>query len=161
MDIFEFAMQMEKDGETYYRQLATGQADKGLQTILGMLADDEVRHYRVLVELRQKHHPALVMTDVLANAKNVFQQMKGEKRQWPDRPGAVEAYRKAQEIEKKSMDFYSTKADEVKEPFQRDMLLKIAAEEKRHYFLLENIIQFVSRPKTWIENAEFNHLDDY
>ena len=28
-------------------------------------------------------------------------------------------------------------------------------------FLLENMLDFISRPQTWLENAEFNHLEDY
>ena len=27
--------------------------------------------------------------------------------------------------------------------------------------ILEGIIEFVSRPQTWLENAEWNHLEDY
>jgi hypothetical protein len=37
----------------------------------------------------------------------------------------------------------------------------IAEEEKRHEFLLEHVLQFIARPQTWLENAEFNHLDQY
>jgi hypothetical protein len=28
-------------------------------------------------------------------------------------------------------------------------------------FLLENLVEFVFSLETWIENAEFNYLDDY
>ena len=68
---------------------------------------------------------------------------------------------KAQDIEKKSRDFYTEKANEVKQEYQKDIFLKLAEEEKKHYFLLENIIDFISRPETWLENAEFNHLEEY
>jgi len=27
--------------------------------------------------------------------------------------------------------------------------------------LLENIIDFISRPRNWLENAEWHHLDKY
>ena len=43
----------------------------------------------------------------------------------------------------------------------KDILLNIAEDEKKHRFLLKNTVEFLSRPKTWIENAEFNHLDEY
>lgn len=39
MDIFKYAMRMEKDGENYYRQLAGQTANGGLKAILVMLAD--------------------------------------------------------------------------------------------------------------------------
>ncbi len=28
-------------------------------------------------------------------------------------------------------------------------------------WLLEHLLQFISRPQTWLENAEFNHLDQH
>ena len=39
MDILEFAVQVEHDGETYYRETAEKTSDKGLQAILLMLAE--------------------------------------------------------------------------------------------------------------------------
>ena len=44
---------------------------------------------------------------------------------------------------------------------QKDVFLKLADEEKKHYFLLGNIIEFISRPEHWLENAEFHHLEEY
>ncbi|MHC4528912.1 MAG: ferritin family protein, partial [Planctomycetota bacterium] len=73
----------------------------------------------------------------------------------------IDLYRKAQDIEQNSRDFYLEKADEVKEEYQKDIFLQLAEQENKHYFLLDNIIEFVSRPKTWLENAEFVHLQDY
>ena len=78
----------------------------------------------------------------------------------PDTP-QTKLYRKAQEIEEKSYQFYLEKGDTVEIESQKKIFLKLAAEEKKHMFLMENIVDFVSRPETWIENAEFNHLDDY
>ncbi len=73
----------------------------------------------------------------------------------------IEVYKKAQDIEKKSIDFYLQKADEVKEHCQKGTFRKLAEEEKKHYFLLQNIIEFVSRPESWLENAEWYHLEEY
>ncbi len=42
MGIYEFAMQMEKDGESYYRDLAQKVDNKGIKNILGFLADATV-----------------------------------------------------------------------------------------------------------------------
>ena len=46
MDIYQFAMQMEKDGENYYRKLAAECGVPGLQKIFTMLADEEVNTTR-------------------------------------------------------------------------------------------------------------------
>jgi rubrerythrin len=72
----------------------------------------------------------------------------------------IELYKKALEIEQQSRDFYLEKADEVAEA-QKEIFLELADEEKKHFFLIENIIDFVSRPERWLENAEFYHLEEY
>lgn len=160
MDIFDYAMQMEKDGEDYYRQLAEQAGNKGLKTIFTMLAEEEVKHYRV-VEAMKAARPEMAETTVLADAQNVFAQMKESGEKFDFDTGQPDLYRKAQDIEKKSQDFYREKASEVEHEYQREIFLKLADEEQRHYFLLENVIQFVSRPETWLENAEFHHLEEY
>ena len=73
----------------------------------------------------------------------------------------LDNYRKAQDIEKKSEDFYRTKAKVAKSDEQKSVLLKIADEENKHFHLLDNIIDFVQRPKRWLENAEWNNLEEY
>ena len=160
MDIFEFAMQMEKDGELYYREVADSVGDKGIKTIMIMLADEEVRHYQVLGEMKTRS-PKLEGTGILAKTRNIFAELResGEK---PDpNLGQVEMYRKAQQLEKKSQDFYEEKCKEVKLPEQKKLLNQIAEEERRHFFILENIIDFVSRPDSWLENAEFHKLEHF
>lgn len=160
MDIFEFAMQMEKDGENYYRQLAQNVANKGIKTILTMLADEEVKHYSVLAKI-QTQRPRMAQTVILADAKSVFQQMKESGEKLELNAGQVELYKQAQKIEERSREFYLEKSNEVTEDYQKELFLKLAEEEKKHYFLLENIIDFVSRPQQWLENAEWYHLEEY
>jgi len=161
MSPFEFAMQMEKEGEEYYREICRKVNEEGLKNILSMLADDEAKHYAIIKRMAGDLKPEMKPSDILAQAKNVFRQMKEENSGFINGNDQTDLYRKAQEIEKRSIDFYSGKASEWKGDAERDMMQRLADEEKRHYFLLGNIIQFVSRPKAWIENAEFVHLDEY
>jgi len=160
MNIFEYAMQMEKDGENYYRQLAQQNANKGMRTILTMLADEEVKHYNT-VEKMQTEKPQIAETKILTDVKNVFIQIKESNEKLDFDMKQTELYKKAQDIEKKSRAFYLDKANEVEEKYQEEVFLRLADEEKKHYFLLENIVEFVSRPETWLENAEFYHLEEY
>jgi len=159
-NIFEYAMQMEKDGEDYYRQLVQQTANKGMRTILTMLADEEVKHYNA-VEKMKTEKPQIAETKILTDAKSVFVQIKESGESFDFDLKQTELYNKAQDIEKKSYEFYTEKANEVTEEYQKEVFLKLADEEKKHYFLLENIIEFVSRPETWLENAEFYHLEEY
>jgi len=168
MDVFEYALQMEKDGENYYRELVEKTDNKGVRTIFGMLADEEVKHYNIVQAMRvpagrgpKSEAPRMAETTVLADAKNVFAQMKESGETFDFDASQPDLYRKAQEIEKRSQDFYAQKANEVQKEYQKETFLKLAEEEKKHYILLENVIQFVSRPETWLENAEFYHLEEY
>ncbi|MBN1125616.1 MAG: ferritin family protein [Sedimentisphaerales bacterium] len=160
MNIFEFAMQMEKEGENLYRDLARKSKNTGIRRILTILADEEVRHYQILSRMEQST-PEYPDTAVLNEAKNVFAQMKADGNTLDLQADQVKLYRQAQDLEKKSQDFYEEKARQVETTTQKELLKKIAAEEERHYVLLDNIIELVSRPDTWLENAEWEHLDKY
>lgn len=160
MDIYEFAMKMEKDGESYYRELTTKTADTGLKNIFTMLADAEVAHHNIFKKMKENEKVTAAHTKILSRVKNIFEKMRGEK-DTDSNITQTELYKKALEIEKTSRDFYLKQADEVKDPARKDIFLKIADEEKKHYLILEEIIDFVSRPQTWLENPEWYHLEEY
>jgi rubrerythrin len=161
MDIYGYAMQMEKDGEKYYRDGAARSANKGLKNILGVLADAEVKHYNLFEQMKQNRPVQVGDTAILQDVKNVFVKMKEEGGFKGISASEAELYRKAQEIEKQTEDFYLEKASVVTDAGQKDALLRIAAEENKHYFILDQIINFVTRPDHWLENAEWYHLDEY
>jgi len=160
MNIFEFAMEKEKYSEDYYRQLAGKSNNKSLETMFNMLADEEAKHYKIVSDMKEDVAPDLAETAVLSEAKDVFAKMRESTQDFNFDISQTELYRKAQDIEKQSWDFYLEKANEAKKA-HKEIFLKLAEQEKKHYFLLENIIDFVSRPETWLENAEFYHLDEY
>jgi rubrerythrin len=165
MDIYEFALQMEKDGENYYRLLMQKCKDGGLKQIFAMLADEEIKHYTLIEQLRMKRNVAEVKdAPILEKVKNIFVTMK-EGRQEPqiDTTEETNAYRKARDIEEESRRFYLEKADQVEGKQARSLLLKLAKEEEKHLHIMENIVEFVSRaePGKWLENAEWHHLEPY
>ena len=160
MDIYDYAMQMEKDGEDLYRDLASKTVNPGLKTILIMLADAEVRHFKLFQNMKNNNKVVTADISILNDVKNVFVKMKEKKSSGVD-VSQIELYRKAQGIEKMTQDFYEEKAGEVKDESQARIFLKIANEEKRHYLILESIIDFVNRPASWLENPEWYHMEEY
>lgn len=161
MDIFDFAMEKEKLSENYYRQLSKKTENKGLKNIFGMLAGEEARHYDIVSKMKEDTPVEVTQTSVLSDAKAVFSKMREAAEKFSFDISQIELYRKARDIEGESRDFYLEKAEEVPEKQQKDIFLGLAEEEKKHYLLLENIIDFVSRPEDWLENAEFYHLEEY
>jgi rubrerythrin len=159
-NIFEYAMQMEKDGEDYYRQLAQQTDNEGMRSILTMLAEEEVKHYQAIEKMKTQQ-TQIVESEILTDAKNVFIQIEESGESFDFNINQAELYTKARDIEKKSRDFYTEKANEVTEKYQKELFLKLAIEEQKHYVLLDKMVDFVSRPEQWLENAEFFHLEDY
>jgi len=161
MDIFQHVQQMEKDGEAYYRGLAERTPDEGLEAVFLQLAEDEVKHYQVFKKMAERSEVDMGPTEVLAGAKNVFRKMREAGAAPEVVTDHVEAYRKALQVERESEAFYREKAGEVDSPAYRALFERIAEEEKKHAFLLEQVIEFVSRPQQWLENAEFHRLEEY
>ncbi len=164
MNIYEYAMQMEQDGEKFYRLLAGNCQVKGLSTIFTMLANDEVKHYNVIAHLQKNAgHSPLVKTTVLENVKNIFVRMKEEKADVRIDSTELESYRKAMAIEEMSGKFYLDKAADAEKEEVKQIFLRLADEEEKHLRIMENIVEFVGRsePGNWLENAEWHHLDEY
>jgi len=165
LNIFDYALQMERVGENYYRRLAGECETEGLQKIFTMLADEEVKHAGVIKGMREKiNETQFEDSPLLDNVANVFQDMKeGKQPLHIDATTETEKYRKARDIEEMSRDFYQEMAVKSDNRHRRELFLKLAAEEAKHLRILENIVEFVSRPEpgNWLENAEWTHLVPY
>ncbi len=161
MDIFEFAMQKEKFSENYYRELAGKTGNKGLQNILNMLADEEAKHYKIVQQMRKETPEKITDTKVLTNAKEVFEKMRESTEKFNFDISELQLYEKAKDIEQETKQFYLEKADEVDNPDKKEIFKKLAEQEQKHFIILENICDFVAKPQSFLENAEFYHIDDY
>ncbi len=161
MNVYDYAMQMEKDGENYYREGASRSAHKGLTRILTMLADAEVIHYNVFSKMKEGTPWQSPDTTILKDVKNIFVRMKEEGQLESIGVSEIDLYTKAQDIEKMTEDFYRERAAQTENPTERETFLQVAGEEKKHYFILQQIIDFVSRPEQWLEDAEWYHLEEY
>ena len=149
MNIFEFAKEKEKFSEHYYRQLAEKTTHKGLKHICSMLAEEESRHLKVVQEMQNENAQIPAESHVLKNAKEIFESMRQE------------MFQKARDIEQESKEFYLEKAEEVEDERQKEIFYKLANEEEKHYFIIDNICDFLDRPNWFLENAEMYRFDDY
>jgi rubrerythrin len=151
---------MELDGKHFYLDLAKKTNNTGIKSILTMMAESEDKHYNAILSM-QKNGKIQYSTDteVLTKVKNIFMKMKEEKEIDVD-VSQVEIYKKALEVETNSEKFYLERADEEKDPHRKKIFLTLANEEKSHCVLLENIVNLVSQPDNWVENAEWYHIDD-
>lgn len=161
MNAYEYAMEMEKEGELFYRELAEKATDEGLKQIFTNLADEEVKHFVMFQKLAASDGDVSIpKMNVAKDAKAIFSQMKASGKTFSFGDDQVAYYKKAMETEDKAYELYVQKAKEMTDPKHQEIFLKIAQEELKHKVLLENLVEFVSSPNEWLENAEFHKIDE-
>jgi rubrerythrin len=70
-------------------------------------------------------------------------------------------YKEARNLVQKKQQFYEEMVDRMGSDENKNLVKHLVEEEKKQAAVLDNIIEMVSRPNTWLENAEFHHLDEY
>lgn len=165
MNIFDFALKMELDGEKQYRDLAARVKDADLKTVLEALADDEKSHYKI-IQLAQEQTFTHIETDpTLRKLPNVFdnKEFVGNKQEFIAKlkDEQIDLYRAALVKELESVELYK----KIREKSQRhDEIViceKLIHEEEKHVEVIGNIIEMLNRVNDWVESAEFNHQDTY
>lgn len=160
MNVFDFAISMEKDGRAYYEKLAEQTDQPGLKTIFTRLAEDEQKHYEIFQKLKNNQGPlSMPATTVIAETKNIFVELTKETRDLRVNE-SLSAYQHAMKIEADSVRFYEKAAGEEKDSATKTLLLKVADEEHKHFNVLENIYNFVNAPNQYLAWAESSNLDD-
>ena len=162
MDFFEFALEMEKKTIESYRTLAEKcQNNEGVKNILLMQADDHEKHIKTLKEMQSKTSVEMEETETFREARQVFAEMQKDKTPFSCDLDQVKLYEDARDLVLKKLEFYSDVVEKMETEENKTLLKKIAEEERKQAFVLGNIIEMVRRPETWLEDAEFHHLDEY
>jgi rubrerythrin len=160
MDVYDFAMQMAEDGEKFYRMLAGRVTKPGLRRILTMLADDQAIHRRTFQEMKGSEKKPLPKAEILEGVKNVFaQRMKRPMKVGEDLTQA-ELYQRGQALYRECEDFYREMASKVTSKRLKEAFLRVADEQRRHYFTLEHIITFISEPQQGLEDPEWFRAEE-
>jgi len=162
MKFFTTAMDLEKQTETYYLELANKCAsNEGLKNILNMLAGDHAQHFAKFLEMRDDSCSEMPATDAFHQTVVYFKQLKEKKENFRCDIEQVNMYKKAKELVQKKLDFYSDSVDKIECSQNKVLVKEIIEEEKKHLLVLNNLIELLERPDSWVENAEFFHLDTY
>lgn len=166
MNIFDFALKMELDGEKYYRDFAGKTKDDDLKKVLIGLAEDEKRHYEI-IQLAQNQTFKFIQADpALAKIKNVFAdntELVGDKKAIIAKlkDEQFDYYQAALVKENQSVELYQKLKETVDDPDGKAICEKLIHEEEKHVEVLDNIIEMLNHVNDWVESAEFNHQDNY
>jgi rubrerythrin len=161
MNLYDYALQMEQQSRDLYERLAHEASNRGLAGIFTFLAEEEAKHFRIVEEMKHRIPAKVAESTIMSNPGEVFMRLVGRTSWFDLNAEQLTIYKDAQAIENKNSEFYLNKAEEVTDACQKGILRILAAEEQKHALLLQHIIEFVSRPKQWLEYAEWYHLDEY
>jgi rubrerythrin len=132
-----------------------------VKNILLMQADDHEKHTKTLKEMQSKTSVEMEETETFREARQVFAEMQKDKTPFSCDLDQVKLYEDARDLVLKKLEFYSDVVEKMETEENKTLLKKIAEEERKQAFVLGNIIEMVRRPETWLEDAEFHHLDEY
>lgn len=162
MDVYEFAMKMELDGQAFYEKQAAMTKDKQLREILSSLAEEEKNHYQIFRRLRDNQLTSIselaVGNDTLDKVKNIFVEMSQTPGSTSFGEDAVAVWTEALHIEEKSVKFYSEKAQEESDAEKKLILEKIADEERNHIHMIDGVLTFLKFPDAFAESAQFKNF---
>jgi len=165
MNAFEYAMRMEQDGKTYYKEQSAKMNNPAMKQIFDELAMDEQRHYdtfKAMTEGKKTDYEAAFRTKILTTAKNVFQKMRDEGKEIAEfAEGVKEAWETALAIEDKSEKFYREQAKQASDDDQKKIWSRIGDEEHKHWVAINNVVRFINRPNQWLEDAEWHNMEEY
>lgn len=158
MDILQFAIDMERDGQKYYADQATLHLEDGLMAVFELLAHEEAAH-AALLRSRRAGQPYQLNVPARADLKSVFHDLTAFRSNIKQNPSATDVYRMALEKEQQSIDLYEKLAGEGGDG--KPLFVFLVEQEKEHYLLLDKIVKIVSRPETWVESTEFGIREEY
>ena len=162
MDFFEKAVELEELVEGYYKDLAQKCiTNEGIRNILIMLAGDHHKHGEILQRMKDNECTGMPDTQTFKEIDQVFNELKRKKEVFSCEIDHVKLYEEALDVVKKKLKFYTESEQGLDCPDNRSALQNIIKEEQKQVYVLEDIIEMVSRPEQWIESAEFYHFDEY
>ena len=160
-DIWEFAKEIEVQGKAFYEKMANDTAIEELAGAFHFLAGEEQRHYNIFDSL-QKGIPAPdAKAGQIGDVKSAFEKLSKSFEKHEVIEDSESAYEKARSLEEKSIEYYQEVLSKVSDPAQKAAVETILAQEKKHAEIVDSLKEFVKRPKRWLENAEWYHLDRY
>ncbi len=158
MNIFEFAINMELEGNKYYTQQAKANEGNELFEVFMKLANDEKKHAELIGEMKdgKKYSAAKVKK---SEAQNVFSDKEKSISEIKVTPEQLDVYRFALDKEKESIELYTElmeKSDNESAAYQF-----LIAEETKHFEIVSTLVKLLENSKQWVESAEFGTRKDY
>ncbi len=161
MDIFEFAKNREKKMEKIYLDLVQKTQNVGLKKIFNMLAEQEAMHFKVIERMEKKNYGKEEESDLINQTKIIMQGIKDRKEIVEGLGSQAEVYSQARQFEKESQEFYQEQADKAENEEMKNIFTIFAKEEEKHFHVMDELVEYVTRPDAWVTDSEFSSLDEF
>jgi rubrerythrin len=161
MNDLNFAIKMENDGEKYYREQAEINKNNALHSVCLKMADDEKMHAKFIMDYMNEMPVELESMNALENAENVFKGLKDMKTEGIETLNQFDFYRKAVDIEQKSIALYTEYAAKAKNDKERELFELLINQEKQHFEVLEELSDMIRHSMELQDSAEFGIRPQY
>lgn len=167
MDLLTSAISMERDGKRYYLLCANKVKNEFGKKLFEKLAEYEDLHIKKIEEVYQKLKEDKKLEfitstggDIKRLRENIFKEaIKSlDKNIKPDADDLF-ALKEGMRLEEKSEEYYNTLAKETENIFEKRFYLTLAYEERGHYLLLFDSLEYLTNPESWFILHEKHTLD--
>jgi len=161
MNILEYAIKMEREGEAYYRKQAEINKNGSLNKVCLLLADEEKAHAAILESKMNSQKYTLDKSEIVSQTTNIFSELENMKSEIKEIPSQLDFYRFALENEQKSIDLYEGFLSESTKDDEKELFSFLIGEEKNHYAIIDELVKLLANAEQWVESAEFGVREDY
>jgi rubrerythrin len=150
------AIQMEKDGYSFYMKAAAQTESEMGKTIFESLAEDEQRHLDVFQKMFEDKVSQSEWGD-LVNSSKKYANIPIFPTDLSNAPGMdvesteIDALRMAMDAEKEAVEYYEKIKDNVENQDIKNVIGEIIEQEKNHYSLLEKEFNHINSTGYWFE----------
>lgn len=159
------AVQMELEGQQFYRQSAQAAKTPGVRQIFEYLAEQETYHIDKIQEIYRALEKDPQWSEALAHfaqpheRRNVFAEVLTNEAMGKGTADELDALRIGMEMEEKSVAYYNKLAREATGPLERRFFLSLVNEEREHFLTLLDFHNFIADPADWFFISEMAHVD--
>ncbi len=150
------AIQMEKDGYSFYINAATQTESKMGKTIFESLAEDEQRHLDFFQKIFEDKVSKSEWNDLIDSSKK-YANIPIFPTNLNDAPGMdaesteIDALRMAMDAEKQAIEYYGKIKENLEDLDIKKIISEIIEQEKNHYSLLEKEFNHINSTGYWFE----------
>ena len=163
---WQVAKSIEAEGNKMYLEFERNAPNREIAGVFSALAGEERRHYELFEKL-EKHRvielepPGPVSVDIPKLFDAIRTELLIDDRAMDAMKDAETIYQQALVLEKSSINFFNKILAGLTDEYQKGVVNVIIGEEMRHIAVINGLMDFVHRPKEWLENAEVYHSDKY